>query len=92
MKNQVSQIVGKTITAVLMLEAKSYPQDQVMLVFDDGTHYEFYGNDIHNTGGLNQGGLHEVWDYVRANQRAVLLEAKLVKGEVIFRRPAALEE
>ena len=91
MTSQVSQIVGKTITAVLMLEAGSQPYNQVMLVFDDGTNYEFYGQDIHYTSGLNLGGLHEVWNYVRQNKRAVLLEAKLVEGQVLLRR-SALEE
>lgn len=68
MKEEASQIIGKRITAVVIKAAedrRSSPVSQVILVFDDGTHYEFYSPDgrIIPTGGVDKGGLESALKY-----------------------------
>jgi hypothetical protein len=75
MKTQVRQIVGKTIQSVILLEAPVEPRWQVMLVFDDETHYEFYGPQINTTAGLNQGGVEEVLRYAKSRKAEVRFQA-----------------
>jgi hypothetical protein len=68
MKDGVCQIIGKTIRAVITAEGNSEPpRDQVYLIFDDDTYYEFYGGDIAGTGGVDQGGSEYVLGYLEAN-------------------------
>ena len=49
-------ILGKTIQAVVIRSGDHNPKDQVFLVFDDGTAYEFYGAEINSASGLDSGG------------------------------------
>lgn len=59
-KPDLTKIVGKTITGILLKENVkgfgSQPQTMLLLVFSDGTFYEFYG-DITPTSGLRPDGL-----------------------------------
>ena len=55
-ENNLRGILGKRIQAVV--HARSFgsnPPDQLFLVFDDGTYYEFYGNQIQGTSSPSQG-------------------------------------
>jgi len=70
MKDGAAQIVGKTITGVIVKRAKEAhekPQGQLFLLFDDNTSYEFYSYDspIINTAGCDQNtSFSEVYNYM----------------------------
>jgi hypothetical protein len=57
-------ILGKTIRAVVIRFGENNPKDQIFLVFDDGTAYEFYGSDINSASGLDSGGKEAALKYV----------------------------
>lgn len=64
MKNGVSEIPGKTISAVVVGSANRPPRNQVILVFDDGTSIEFYGDAFTCTSGLDCHDLEKAIAYV----------------------------
>jgi hypothetical protein len=71
-KSEVRQIVGKTITGVIVKEGTG-PRSQLFLTFSDGTYYEFYCGDsaISCTGGVDRGGVAEVLKYMSPRQQVV---------------------
>ncbi len=73
MKNAIRDIVGKTITGVVVKASDRAPRSQVFLVFSDGTYYELYSvSDIKGAGGIDTGGLEAVRNYMRATHEIVL--------------------
>ncbi len=58
MNTQVlSQLVGKRIESIIIAEDNpSPPQDQIILVFDDRTHFEFHGDQIDWSSQVHEGG------------------------------------
>lgn len=62
MKAGVGDIIGKTITDVIVAENVNTPNQRVFLVFSDNTYFEFYGS-FGCTSGVNRGGLHEAMQY-----------------------------
>jgi len=66
MKDGISDIIGKTISDVVIANKDSEPKLEVFLVFSDGTYFEFWGNSFTGAGGVNRGGLVEVSDYVKS--------------------------
>ena len=67
-KTAIGDCVGRTVEAVVvsLRDDDPRPRHQVFFVFSDGTHYEFYGDNINCSGGLcPKGGLKGVLDYVQ---------------------------
>lgn len=64
MKDGVREIPGKTISAVVVGSANRPPRNQVILVFDDGTSIEFYGDAFTCTSGLDYHNLDKAIAYV----------------------------
>lgn len=62
MKAGVGDIIGKTITDVIVAENVNAPNQRVFLVFSDNTYFEFYGS-FSCTSGVNRGGLVEAKQY-----------------------------
>jgi len=60
MKSGIGEIIGKTITNVVVTENSRLPRQQVFLVFDDDTYFELYGDDINCTDGIDKGNLDTV--------------------------------
>lgn len=72
MREEISQILGKTIKAVVVSEEnRSQPRMQVFLIFTDNTSYEFYGDLFRGAGGLDQGGIDAVIKYVAGSHGRV---------------------
>jgi hypothetical protein len=73
-KPDLTKIVGKMITGVLLKENVkgfgSQPQTMLLLVFSDGTFYEFYG-DIAPTSGLRPDGLSGARNYDRQGMNTI---------------------
>jgi hypothetical protein len=75
MKSAISQIIGKTISGVLVKESQGGdPTSQAFLVFDDNTYYELYSSrKICGASGVDPGGMKAAKEYM-AN-REIILEA-----------------
>jgi hypothetical protein len=54
MKDGLRHIVGKRIAAVVVAESPRPPRQQVVLVFDDGTRFEFWGESFSCCSGVDQ--------------------------------------
>ncbi len=74
MKDGIKEILGKTITGVVVKARDDAPRSQVFLLFSDNTHFELYCQDadIQGTGGLWRGGVEDVRKYMSATARIVL--------------------
>ncbi|HSN56529.1 MAG TPA: hypothetical protein VLT32_17810 [Candidatus Sulfomarinibacteraceae bacterium] len=75
MKDAIQLILGKRISGVVVKREirEGYgPRQQVFLVFDDETHFEFYGDRIQCTGGVDRGGMDYVRGYMSGNHEIEL--------------------
>jgi hypothetical protein len=64
MKNGIGEIVGKTVSQVLVSEGGTGPTRQyVFLVFSDGTYFEFWGSAFNCAGGVDKGGMAAALQY-----------------------------
>ena len=52
-KDGLRHIVGRTISAVVVARNKRPPREQVFLLFDDGSRFEFYGDNFTCCGGVD---------------------------------------
>jgi len=80
-KDQVEQIIGKRISGVVIKETKApggSPTNQLFLLFDDGSYYEFYtyGCDIGTTAGVVQGGYDSVVSYMSDTLEPVYVKCR----------------
>lgn len=57
MKDGLRQIVGKTISSVIVAKNHKSPENQVFLIFEDGSYFEFWGPEFSCAGGVEPGGL-----------------------------------
>ena len=56
MKDGFKEILGRRIAAVVVAHnARTYPHDQVFLVFDDGKRFELYGEAFTCCSGVDRG-------------------------------------
>ena len=58
------RVVGKRIRGVLVAADDRSNRSHVFLIFDDGTHYELYGQDICGRKHIDSGGLDEAKAYI----------------------------
>ena len=69
MKDGIYEIKGKTISDVAYkIGGSNEPRSQVMLVFTDGTYFEFYAEFIHGISGCRDGDLDKVNRLLRASE------------------------
>jgi len=74
MKDNAYQIVGKTITGVIIKQHKfkGAPRSQLFLVFDDHTSYEFYADaPIEPTGGIDKMSFSDIHRYMADSMKIV---------------------
>ena len=64
MKNGLAQIVGRRIAGVVVAKSPRGPRQQVFLVFEDGTRFEFWGENFSCCSGLDEAA--GVLPYVRS--------------------------
>jgi hypothetical protein len=62
----INNIIGKTISSVIVAENKKSPKKRVFLVFSDDTYFEFYGENFSCTSGVDKGGLDKATQYAHA--------------------------
>ena len=73
LKDGLPQLLGKRICGAVVKQGDRSPRMQVFLVFDDGTHYEFYTDTaIHGIGGVDPGGMEHVRNYMQ--EMAIVFE------------------
>jgi len=57
----IRKLVGKRISGIVVAKHDDEPPKyQVFLTFDDGTHYELYGDEINGCNDIDRGGSKEV--------------------------------
>jgi hypothetical protein len=81
MRDGIRQIIGKTITGLIVKERvnpETGPATQVFLLFSDGTNYELYGNVV-GTSGLGKMDVLDIKRYM-APEMKVVLEAYGLKA------------
>ena len=65
LKDALPELLGKRICGAVVKQGGRSPRMQLFLVFDDDTWYELYSDEvIHGTGGLNQGNIENVRQYM----------------------------
>ena len=65
MRDGIQQTLGKRIQAILVTEAPVSPRQQVFLIFDDDTHFEFYADGgLTWTAAVDPRGVDKVRSYV----------------------------
>ena len=76
MKDGIRDVVGKTISGVVVKEADRLPRTQIFRLFTDGTYFEIYSGsgDISGAGGIDVGGIEKVRQYMNAAHRIVIEE------------------
>jgi hypothetical protein len=80
MKDGIKQIVGKTISAVVIANNVRRPHHQIFLVFDDETSYEIYGDSFTCAGGIDKKGIDRVLRYAKVAMGAVVSHVYLGAG------------
>ncbi len=65
MKEGLGDILGKTISAVVVAENNRQPRHQVFLVFSDDTQLELYGEAFTCSGSLDRGGVPRAESYAK---------------------------
>ena len=63
MKPGIGKIIGKTVLEVVVTENSNRPNQQIFLVFSDGT--ELYGSDMQCANHLDSGGAEEAIGYAK---------------------------
>ena len=67
-------VIGKTISSVVFRsELDVSPEIQLFLVFEDGTYFEFYGQDINYVRSLSDGDVTKAIDYARRFSTEILI-------------------
>ena len=65
-KESLKAVIGKTIRSVVFRSGKeANPETQIFLVFEDGTYFEFYGQDMGFVRSLSEGDINKVTSYAR---------------------------
>lgn len=72
MRDSVRQIIGKTVTSIVVAESDSTPRNQLFLVFDDGTSFEFWGEHCQCASGLDGDGVKEILAYIKRSNGEVI--------------------
>lgn len=71
----LNKVIGKRINGIVFAESLGPPRHQLFLIFDDGTHYELYGDDISGCKDIDRGGMDWVRSYVsRVNNPRLTVE------------------
>lgn len=75
-KEPLQGVIGKTIRSIVFRsEADVSPATQLFLVFEDGTYFEFYGQEMDFVRSVSDGGMMEAVDYARKFSPEVLVVA-----------------
>ena len=73
-KESLKEVIGKTIRSVIFRSGlDANPETQLFLVFEDGTYFEFYGQEIGCVRSLSEGGISKAMDYASKFSRKLLV-------------------
>lgn len=79
--NSFKRVIGKRIHGLVVAAHPESPRRQVFLIFDDGSFYELFGDDISGCKGIDRGGLDEVRAYLRGRKGVdILLDTADLSG------------
>ncbi len=91
MKSGIGDIIGKTISEVVVTEKRNSPRTQIFLVFRDDSYLEIYGDSFSCAGGLDKGGSSDAIKYaqnmgaevVETYPGSVELTGEEIKAEIV---------
>jgi hypothetical protein len=63
MKDGIREVLGKTISGIVVGENSTQPKVQLFITFTDGTYFEIYGESFSCASGVNRGGVAEATKY-----------------------------
>lgn len=67
MKDGIREIVGKTISGVVIAQNQERsPRNQVFLTFSDGTYFEIWGDSFTCAGGVDRGTADDAIAYAKS--------------------------
>jgi hypothetical protein len=70
----LQEVIGKTIRSIVFRSGRNVnPEAQLFLVFDDGTYFEFYGQEINFVRSLTEGDTARASAYARKFGSEVLV-------------------
>jgi len=70
----LQEVIGKTIRSIIFRSDRDVnPEAQLFLVFDDGTYFEFYGQEINFVHSLSEGDTARASTYARKFGSEVLV-------------------
>ena len=74
MRGGIQQILGKRVRAIVVAKAPVAPRQQVFLIFDDDSHFEFYSDgEFTWTAAVDPGRVEKVRRYVSGFREATIL-------------------
>jgi hypothetical protein len=73
-KDTLQRVIGKTIRSIVFRSGRDVnPESQLFLVFEDGTYFELYGQEIDFVRSLSEGDAAKAVDYARKFSSEVLV-------------------
>jgi hypothetical protein len=70
----LQKVVGKTIRSIVFRSGRNVnPETQLFFIFEDGTYFEFYGQDINYVRSLSDGDVTKAIDYARRFSTEILI-------------------
>jgi hypothetical protein len=73
-KDTLQEVIGKTISSIVFRSGRDVnPETQLFLVFEDGTYFELYGQEIDFVRSLSEGDAAKAVDYARKFSSEVLV-------------------
>ncbi len=74
MRGKFEDLLGRRIKGVVVKESQRHPENQVFLLFSDGTYFEFYGASMRGANGICWGDLESVRRYMAAPDRPITFQ------------------
>ena len=81
MKEGIRQVLGKTISGIVVAENDKEPAMQLFLTFTDGTYFEIWGNSFNCCSELDRGGVAEAKRYAESQGAIVGKISVITQGK-----------
>ncbi len=93
MKDGIKEIIGKTVSSVVIAYNENRPpRHQIFLVFDDETSYEIYGESFTCCSGVVGKGIERVLEYAKLAPGAQVTHVYLGNGSSIREKMPEFEQ
>ena len=87
MKSGIRQVLGKTISGIVVTGNDKEPMIQLFLTFTDGTFFEIWGNSFDCCSELDSGGVAEVKMYAESQGATIQKTIVMIPEDQSLRKP-----